>query len=128
MKITAKQFLGTLALDKHYPAVTENRFHSLCSRLARKAPPTSRQERRRKMFDRQCGVCVYCGERMTMDRKDRKKPSYLTMEHVTPVSKAPFPGTPRVVVGACKRCNAMKGNRSLLTFMLHLNQMSSVPI
>lgn len=55
-------------------------------------------------------ICPYCGLRGTGD-------DLLTLDHVTPVS-SDGENNHRNLVGCCRFCNALKGSRSVLHFLL----------
>ncbi|HWI52490.1 MAG TPA: hypothetical protein VNT01_10165 [Symbiobacteriaceae bacterium] len=122
MSLTISQFLWTLGDGQHFAVITENRFHRLNARLHRGLPRPKNQARRRRWFDQQAGLCPYCGRKMTIAESDRHMDNYLTEEHVHPVSKALLPGTNRVAVGACHKCNRLKADRPLLLFVYKLHR------
>lgn len=68
---------------------------------------------KRKIYERQNGKCIYCGEHRNI--------SYMTVDHIIPLSRdgADDIGNMRC---ACKKCNGFKGNMLPIEFSERLHQ------
>jgi 5-methylcytosine-specific restriction endonuclease McrA len=69
-----------------------------------------RMRSRQKLFDKQGGLCFYCGRKMIMGKRVSKDdlPFLLTKDHIIPRSKGGTSDESNIV-GACYRCNTAKG-------------------
>jgi hypothetical protein len=78
------------------------------------ADNTSVHTRRRRLFKEQQGRCFYCG-RICQLTNDVRAVNRFTIDHVIPRSQGGK--IKRNVVGACHRCNDLKGNRDVWEFV-----------
>lgn len=110
----APVFQGRTLATPEYPCNSTN-FIETRSSLAFKAKSKNRgcrgPKRRQKLYAEQNGVCHYCQQHIP----------YLlwTIDHRLPKSKG---GTDRVenLIGACKSCNAAKGNQTELEYLARI--------
>lgn len=87
--------------DLYWPSVIAN-FHNKSFNEEVKLSKDS-------LLYRDHGMCVYCGEELTVIRK---RPNTITYDHVIPESK----GGAKVwenIVAACEKCNTSKGNKPI---------------
>lgn len=76
---------------------------------------------RRYLYRQQAGVCPYCFRLMTMEPDRCKEPDYATIEHIVSTNNG-GPNTPDNLITACQRCNGLKGDSPLLTFLLQIHR------
>lgn len=66
-----------------------------------------------KMFNEQCRLCCYCGNKMTLTLGKRRT---ATREHIKPKSQGG--GIRDNFAAACLECNKEKGNTPLIIYLL----------
>lgn len=76
----------------------------------------SRYSQRKKLYDRQDGICAYCFNEMTFDNN---RPNTVTRDHVIPRSKG-GPSSMFNLIGVCATCNQLKSDKPLLEFLTHI--------
>jgi 5-methylcytosine-specific restriction endonuclease McrA len=69
----------------------------------------SRQERRRRLYEKQAGRCHWCAKMMTLEQRRYLQKDYATFEHLKPRCQGGKSNYDNVVL-ACYRCNAKRGN------------------
>ena len=80
--------------------------------MARTRPGSARyrQERRRRLYEKQSGRCHWCKRKMKLEggRKGRPPANYATFEHLKPRAIGGGWGCNNIVL-ACFQCNFMRG-------------------
>jgi len=67
---------------------------------------------RRALYDRDNGMCQYCGKHLSRGTRDENGSKEVTIDHVVPVSRGGQTTWENCVL-SCLKCNHQKGDRSL---------------
>jgi len=65
--------------------------------------------------------CCWCGIRTSIDKKDKKKKNYATIEHIVPKSEGGIDHSDNFAI-SCQECNNIRGNKSIEDFTYEITK------
>lgn len=66
-------------------------------------------EIKKKLYEKQNGICYICGRKTTLNKNDKNKDTYATVDHIVPLSKNGTNDIENMAI-ACDICNNLKGS------------------